>query len=52
MHTQADTAQLILARHAGYVMTVKANMPTLHRQLKKLPPLLPGLAVNPALRQH
>jgi len=27
----------ILARHAGYVMTVKANMPTLYKQLKKLP---------------
>jgi predicted transposase YbfD/YdcC len=37
MHTQHDTAQLILSRHADYVMTVKANMPTLHRQLKKLP---------------
>jgi predicted transposase YbfD/YdcC len=37
MHTQHDTAQLILARHADYVMTVKANMPTLYKQLKKLP---------------
>ena len=37
MHTQADTAQVILGRGAGYVMTVKANMPTLYRQLKKLP---------------
>jgi predicted transposase YbfD/YdcC len=37
MHTQHDTAQLILARHADYVMTVKGNMPTLHKQLKKLP---------------
>jgi len=37
MHTQADTAQLILARHADYVMTVKGNMPTLCKQLKKLP---------------
>jgi len=37
LHTQADTAQVILARHADYVMTVKGNMPTLHRQLKKLP---------------
>jgi predicted transposase YbfD/YdcC len=37
MHTQHDTAQLILGRGADYVMTVKANMPTLHRQLKKLP---------------
>ncbi|HXL18742.1 MAG TPA: ISAs1 family transposase [Streptosporangiaceae bacterium] len=37
MHTQHDTAQAILGRGAGYVMTVKANMPTLYRQLKKLP---------------
>jgi predicted transposase YbfD/YdcC len=37
LHTQHDTAKAILARHAEYVMTVKANMPTLHRQLKKLP---------------
>jgi len=37
MHTQHDTAQAILARRADYVMTVKANMLTLHRQLKKLP---------------
>jgi predicted transposase YbfD/YdcC len=37
LHTQHDTAQVILAGHADYVMTVKGNMPTLHRQLKKLP---------------
>jgi predicted transposase YbfD/YdcC len=37
MHTQSDTAQVILGRHADYVMTVKGNMPTLCRQLKKLP---------------
>jgi predicted transposase YbfD/YdcC len=37
MHTQHDTAQAILGRGADYVMTVKANMPTLYRQLKKLP---------------
>ena len=37
MHTQHDTAQAILARQADYVMTVKANMPTLYQQLKKLP---------------
>ena len=36
MHTQHDTAQAILSRDAEYVMTVKANMPTLYRQLKKL----------------
>jgi predicted transposase YbfD/YdcC len=37
MHTQTDTAKVILARRADYVMTVKANMPTLYKQLKKLP---------------
>jgi predicted transposase YbfD/YdcC len=37
MHMQSDTAQVILDRHADYVMTVKGNMPTLYRQLKKLP---------------
>jgi predicted transposase YbfD/YdcC len=37
MHTQSDTAQVILGRHADYLMTVKGNMPTLCRQLKKLP---------------
>src|SRR4029077_10941434 len=35
MHTQSDTAQVITGRGADYVMTVKANMPTLYRQLKK-----------------
>jgi len=37
MHTQTDTAKAVLAHRADYVMTVKANMPTLYRQLKKLP---------------
>jgi predicted transposase YbfD/YdcC len=37
MHTQSDTAQVILGRGADYVMTVKGNMPTLYRKLKKLP---------------
>jgi predicted transposase YbfD/YdcC len=37
LHTQSDTAQVILDRQADYLMTVKANMPTLYRQLKKLP---------------
>ena len=37
LHTQNDTAQAILSRGACYVMTVKANMPTLYRQLKQLP---------------
>jgi predicted transposase YbfD/YdcC len=37
MHTQHDTAQLILGQGADCVMTVKGNMPTLYKQLKKLP---------------
>ena len=37
LHTQHDTAQVIIGRGADYVMTVKGNMPTLYRQLKKLP---------------
>ena len=37
MHTQPDTAQAIPDRQADYVMTVKANTPTLYQQLKKLP---------------
>ena len=37
LHTQGDTAQVITGRGADYVMTVKGNMPTLYRQLKKLP---------------
>jgi predicted transposase YbfD/YdcC len=37
MHTQHETAQLIIGEGADYVMTVKANMPTLYRQLKELP---------------
>src|SRR5512146_1962327 len=31
LHTQHDTAQLILGRRADYAMTVKGNMPTLFR---------------------
>src|SRR4029077_20496686 len=37
MHTQHDTAQVILGRGADYVMTVKGNMPALSRQQKRLP---------------
>jgi predicted transposase YbfD/YdcC len=45
MHTQHDTAQVILGRGAGYVMTVKATMPALYRQLKKLPwPAVPAVS--------
>jgi predicted transposase YbfD/YdcC len=45
LHTQHDTAQLILGRHADYAMTVKGNMPTLFRQLKNLPwPQVPSVS--------
>ena len=37
LHAQHDTAAAILGRKADYVMTVKANMPMLYLQLKKLP---------------
>jgi hypothetical protein len=37
LYTRGDTAQAITGRHAGYVMTVKASMPALYKQLKKLP---------------
>ncbi|MGH3500937.1 MAG: ISAs1 family transposase [Nocardioidaceae bacterium] len=37
MHTQTDTATLITGAGGDYVLTVKANMPTLHEKLKKLP---------------
>jgi predicted transposase YbfD/YdcC len=37
MHTQTDTAHVITGQGADYVMTVKANMPTLYKRLKKLP---------------
>lgn len=37
MHTQADTATVITGAGGDYLFTVKANMPTLHQKLKKLP---------------
>ncbi|CNG18738.1 transposase for IS2404 [Mycobacterium tuberculosis] len=37
LHTQAGTAELVVGRGADYVMTVKGDMPTLYRRLKKLP---------------
>ena len=37
LHAKHDTAQAAIARHADYVMTVKANMPTLYSQLRGLP---------------
>ena len=42
MHTQHDTAQVILGRGADYVMTVKGNMPTLTSSSRSCPgPLSP-----------
>ena len=37
LHTQSDTAQVIIGRQADYMMTVKGNMPTLYKRLKELP---------------
>jgi len=37
MHTQTDTATLIITAGGDYVFTVKRNMPALHEKLKNLP---------------
>ncbi|MGL5861848.1 MAG: ISAs1 family transposase [Phycicoccus sp.] len=37
MHTQTDTAQLIIERGGDYVFTVKGNQPTLYAACKALP---------------
>jgi predicted transposase YbfD/YdcC len=38
LHTQREHAEwLVTHKHAAYVLMVKANQPTLHRQLKALP---------------
>jgi predicted transposase YbfD/YdcC len=37
LHTQTDTANLIIAAGGDYVFTVKGNHPTLHRACKALP---------------
>lgn len=37
MHTQTDTTTAITGAGGDYVFTVKANMPTLHQNLKSLP---------------
>ena len=37
LHTQTDTAQLIVEAGGDYVFTVKRNQPTLHEQCKQLP---------------
>jgi hypothetical protein len=54
MHTQHDTAKAIIGRQADYVMAVKANMPALHRQLKKLPwaaiPAVSAVSTDPGRR--
>lgn len=51
MHTQTDTAEAIIVRGADYVMTVKANMPTLYKRLKKLP--WPGIpATSTVTKDH
>jgi predicted transposase YbfD/YdcC len=31
LHTQHDTAQVVLSRQADYLMTVKGSMPTLYQ---------------------
>lgn len=46
MHTQTDTATLIIEAGGDFVFTVKANTPTLHEKLKNLP-----WAKVPATRQ-
>jgi predicted transposase YbfD/YdcC len=51
MHTQHDTAQVILGRGADYVMTVTGNTPTLYRQLKK-PPWARITAVSAVSTDH
>lgn len=37
MHTQTATAELITAAGGDYLLTVKANQPTLHAACKNLP---------------
>jgi predicted transposase YbfD/YdcC len=38
LHTQREQADwLVTAKHAAYLLVVKANQPTLHRQLRRLP---------------
>ncbi|MBB5999986.1 putative transposase YbfD/YdcC [Streptomonospora salina] len=37
LHTQTATAEYLAGRGADYLLTVKANQPTLFRQAKKLP---------------
>jgi predicted transposase YbfD/YdcC len=38
LHTQREHADwLVTQQHAAYLLVVKANQPTLHRQLRRLP---------------
>jgi predicted transposase YbfD/YdcC len=38
LHTQREQADwLVTAKHAAYLLMVKANQPTLHHQLRRLP---------------
>jgi hypothetical protein len=38
LHTQRERADwLVTHKHAAYLLLVKANQPTLHRQLRRLP---------------
>jgi predicted transposase YbfD/YdcC len=37
MHTQREHAEYLIGRDAHYILTVKGNQPSLHRQLKALP---------------
>lgn len=38
LHTKRDAAKfLVTDKHAHYLLTVKANQPTLHAQLRQLP---------------
>jgi hypothetical protein len=38
LHTQREHADwLVTAKHAAYLLIVKANQPTLHQQLRRLP---------------
>ena len=38
LHTQREHADwLVSVKHAAYLLIVKANQPTLHQQLRRLP---------------
>jgi len=53
LHTQHDHADwLVTHRHAAYLLIVKANLPTLHRQLATLPWRLVPIADHTRDRGH